>query len=118
MAETTEERKARIASNQKRYYDRIRSENPDLYKIRKKGYRLKREYGISLDIFNSMKDEQNNKCKICKEVFVGQIDVDHCHITGQIRGLLCTHCNKGIGCLRDNITILESAIEYLKETGV
>jgi hypothetical protein len=40
--------------------------------------------------------------------------VDHDHETGEVRGLLCAPCNRGIGLLQDKIEVLESAAQYLK----
>lgn len=83
--------------------------------------RLKRDYGITLDEYNSMLEKQNNKCAICEteepiKVKSGRnrkLAVDHCHNSGKVRGLLCAHCNTGIGMLRESIEILDKAKEYL-----
>lgn len=67
---------------------------------------------------------QNGCCAIC----IGQISLepgthetkhmsahaDHCHRTGNPRGLLCGMCNRGIGCLRDCPAILRQAAGYLE----
>jgi Recombination endonuclease VII len=51
-------------------------------------------------------------CEICGEG--GALVVDHCHLTGRVRGLLCArHCNLMLGHARDNTTVLARAIEYL-----
>lgn len=42
------------------------------------------------------------------------VHVDHDHLTGRVRGLLCQECNTGLGKFRDSIPYLESAIQYLK----
>ena len=59
-------------------------------------------------------EDKHGNCKICnlKSVLV----VDHCHIKGHVRGLLCKHCNSMLGMAKDNIQTLQNAIEYLKET--
>ena len=41
------------------------------------------------------------------------VAIDHNHVTGEIRGLLCNACNKGIGFLNDDIRLLKNAIKYL-----
>jgi hypothetical protein len=108
-----------------------RREDPE-YKLRIKRYKtdpknkrrtkdmaLRRLFGISIKDYDKMFDNQKGLCAIClrKEPasHVRTLAVDHCHITGRIRGLLCTPCNQGIGHLKDNIEILEKAIKYLKE---
>ncbi|WP_225102842.1 endonuclease domain-containing protein [Streptomyces sp. CoH27] len=44
----------------------------------------------------------------------GQINVDHCHRTSKVRGLLCRACNLGIGHFDDNLDVLRNAIVYLQ----
>lgn len=83
-----------------------------------KSYRLKREFGITLEQYNIMFTNQNGKCLIClrhQSEFKRALAVDHNHETGEIRGLLCHKCNTAIGLLHDNIDILNNAIKYLKK---
>ena len=76
--------------------------------------RWKQNYGITEDRFLTMLNEQQGVCAICKKPeFKRLLSVDHCHSTGQIRGLLCSKCNLGIGNLEDSTGSLESAIDYL-----
>lgn len=78
------------------------------------------KYDISLSDYNKLICDQSGRCAICdttepkgrRNVFV----VDHCHKTGKVRGLLCNHCNTGIGKLKDNIELLQKAISYLKKS--
>lgn len=89
------------------------------YKINKQKsyeYSLKNLYGLTIDEFNHMKIQQNHSCKICKtheSNLKRKLFVDHCHDTGKVRGLLCQSCNTMIGNSKDNILILQSAINYL-----
>lgn len=79
---------------------------------------LRSNYGISLDEYTMMLRRQDSKCCICG-VAENQIDgrevlyVDHCHATGAVRGLLCSHCNSMLGYARDSIEILKAGIRYL-----
>ena len=76
-----------------------------------------RVYGITSEDYAAMYELQGGLCAICKSGPTGRwdsLDIDHCHSTGAVRGLLCHQCNKGIGCLGDDIGRLLSAIAYLK----
>lgn len=87
------------------------------YKIRMKDYHLKYKYNISLKEYEEMVFNQNGLCAICKNPPITHnkiLKVDHNHKTGKIRGLLCDFCNFAIGNAKEDILILESAIEYLK----
>lgn len=98
------------ASNRKQYH-------ADPRKFR--GYHLQREYGISVDAYDKLLDEQGGCCAICfrdEPDGKGAFHVDHCHITNRVRGLLCSTCNRGLGMFKDNPRLLRSAIMYLQET--
>ena len=83
---------------------------------------LKRNYGITLSLYEKIHTEQGGRCKLCGgEGFLMDIKrhsvklvVDHCHETGKVRGLLCHNCNRALGLLKDNTETLERAIAYLK----
>lgn len=82
-----------------------------------KSERLKYVYKISLDIFNAMKESQNYCCVICgrHEDVVGKhkLVVDHCHESKKVRGLLCSNCNTALGQFKDDVRLLQNAIDYL-----
>ena len=87
-------------------------------KQRDKTYLTK--YGITLETYNNMLDAQDGCCYICKKHendHTRKLAVDHNHNTGEVRGLLCTQCNIGLGMFKDNIKNLETAIKYLKGEG-
>lgn len=79
---------------------------------RKENY-LRTNYRINLEDYKRMLKEQGGVCKICgiKE----PTNVDHCHITEKVRGLLCGTCNVMLGMAKDNINILASGIRYLED---
>lgn len=98
-----------------------REKNPDKYKNKQ----LLKQYGITLEDFNRMKSNQDSKCLICsnnetalnpKTGDARELAVDHCHDTGKVRGLLCSLCNTALGGFKDDISLLEKAIVYLKNT--
>lgn len=82
-----------------------------------KDRRLKRKYGITMKEFLLFRKAQNNRCAICRKLFRQTPHVDHDHKTGLFRGLLCFHCNVGIGMLKDSYALLESASKYIREAG-
>lgn len=60
-----------------------------------------------------MIEAQDWSCLICGEV-ASRLYLDHCHKTGKIRGMLCLHCNSGLGSFCDDPVRLSAAIEYLQ----
>lgn len=81
----------------------------------RKRLRTLKSFGLSIDDEERLIKTQNNKCAICggpkdRKWF----DIDYDHETGQVRGLLCSRCNKGIGLLGDCVEGLERALNYLK----
>lgn len=84
----------------------------------KKDMWLRNKYKINLRQYNKLLNLQDNKCKICNILFetisTKKVQVDHCHITNNIRGILCDKCNKGLGLIKDNIQNIEKAIKYLE----
>ncbi len=81
----------------------------------------KKTYGLTTLEVNKMVENQNGVCLICEEVgfkmhenIYNTLNVDHDHLTGNVRGLLCHNCNRGLGLFKDNIRSLERAINYLK----
>jgi len=85
---------------------------PDEKKLSIRKSDLKRLYGITLEDFENMQARQNNKCAICgvdpPESNKRRLSIDHCHITGDIRGLLCTRCNTMLGWFETNREAVES----------
>ena len=79
--------------------------------------RLHQEFGIDEYIYLEMFDKQKGRCAICgkhQSVLARKLDIDHNHATGQVRGLLCRHCNLGIGYFFENINIIQKSINYLR----
>lgn len=77
--------------------------------------KFKSRYGITKAEYDLLCASQDFSCAICDDQILHpqRLHVDHDHTTGEIRGLLCGKCNRGIGLLRDDPIILEKAIKYL-----
>lgn len=78
--------------------------------------KLKKAYGISQEQYDEMFKAQGGTCGICKRFIPHRgehLCVDHCHTSGEIRGLLCGNCNRAIGLLEDSTEFLSNAIKYL-----
>ena len=92
-----------------KYAREWRKKNP----LRAKEHDL-RKRGLTLTKYEALLTKQNGLCAICKQKdqHFG-LAVDHCHDTGEIRGLLCSQCNRGLGLFRDDPGRLQAAIHYL-----
>jgi len=100
----------KIKAVQKNY----RQQNPD--KVRENNLR---RTGFTLALFAEMLEAQNYLCAICetdlRTVPQKQIHADHCHLTKTPRGILCHHCNSGIGLFMDDPVRLNKAAQYLEK---
>jgi len=78
--------------------------------------RLKKLYGLELEEYDRLVEIAGGKCQICGvpgiETSKGLV-VDHDHETGDVRGLLCTRCNVGLGQFGDDMNLLNKALNYL-----
>jgi Autographiviridae endonuclease VII len=78
--------------------------------------RLWTEYGMTIADYDALLARQNGVCRICKRKPEGRkLAVDHCHVTGMIRGLLCSDCNLGVGNFKDNPVWMRAAGDYMDE---
>lgn len=117
-----EKNKSKLNEYHRKYYQKTKEKRNELAKeyrkknkAHKKDYSLKWLYGISLDDFHRMLDNQNNKCLICHRDFNIRLRpyVDHNHITGKIRGVLCRRCNQVLGLVYEDTSILNYMVKYL-----
>ena len=82
---------------------------------KQKPYRTSR-YKLTDQQYDQMLFAQKGQCKICGTrdwPYKGPC-VDHDHNTGQVRGLLCLNCNRGIGAFKDDAAVVEKALKYLR----
>lgn len=107
---------AQVQGYQKTVPKKLRDQYRETSRIKK--------YGLTPERHAELLESQEGLCSICKEPETAvdprnnklrSLCIDHCHVTGKPRGLLCKQCNLAIGHFRDSIATLESAIAYLKE---
>lgn len=78
---------------------------------------LKNRYGIMEFDYEVLATKQGNVCAICGNPPKSKrLDLDHCHTTSVIRGLLCNNCNRGLGHFKDNEELLMKAVSYLEKS--
>jgi len=103
------------------YKAKWKRENPEKHALSYQSYkdsggvkfsRLLRKYGITRTDYESMLDSQGGGCAICGSR-PDLLCVDHDHLTGKVRGLLCSTCNKGLGHFCDDPGLLGRATNYL-----
>jgi hypothetical protein len=93
---------------------RHKLKDPERYKQQLRKQSLKKSFGISVEEYDSMFKSQGGVCKICNSLNgKRRLNVDHCHSTGKIRGLLCGNCNLGLGNFKDSPMVLAAAMAYL-----
>lgn len=93
--------------------------NKERYRQRARKRALKVKYNLTTEQYQELYDKQDYRCAICNEhedeTARKKLVVDHCHTTGNVRGLLCNNCNSGLGLFRDDLSLLIKAKKYLTE---
>lgn len=98
------------------HHARRMKEEPE-YKKQKRAAYIKNQHGISLQEYENRVAQQKYACAICgvKLSTDGHnTHLDHCHKTGNLRAILCTNCNRGLGHFQDSPDLLEIAAKYLR----
>lgn len=131
ICETSDQRAARLlrqAEAQKRYLAKRRAEGKPIIQNRynkdKQRRANLRKYGLTPESAQALLEAQGCKCVICQRdiAFLEHANslgdnsacVDHCHVGGQTRGILCRKCNSGLGMFFDNPAWLREAANYLE----
>lgn len=97
-----------------------RARNPEKVKASDRRTKLKLSYGLSPETLTELWLSQDKSCKICRKPIsisatekASKPHVDHDHVTGAVRGLLCLTCNTGLGMFGDSVDLLDAAKHYL-----
>jgi hypothetical protein len=105
------------------------AENKDVLKVKNKEWalnnklkikntKLLKKFGITLEEKEKIFKNQNNSCAIClatENIRSRDWDVDHCHKTGRVRGILCSNCNRALGLFGDDVNVIANAASYLNK---
>lgn len=91
-----------------------RKANPERARRNVRNSHYKNRYGLTLDHLDWLYLAQGGKCLVCGKDLDRDINVDHCHETGAIRGLLHRRCNSLLGHAKDDPAVLRRAVEYLE----
>jgi len=117
-----EEKSAKYKAHYKAHWEEEKSRSRAYYASHwkeSKSYSLKRNYGLSVIEFDIMFSNQSGMCAICGTTEWGShgVCVDHSHITGKVRGLVCLKCNTALGMIGDDPKVAQALVNYLKRNG-
>lgn len=111
------ERKECKECHSKYYKNKWKGDNGEYKKARLKAgrkYLLREKYGITLEQYDDMLNSQGGVCAICSSPPKRyHLSVDHCHETGDIRGLICRSCNFGLGYFGDTPESIKAVLDYV-----
>jgi hypothetical protein len=107
----------KYADQKKRRAKEWAAENPQRVKDVHRRAHFKRRYGLSLDDYKAMLERQGGRCAICgrEPIKDNRLCVDHDHMTGKVRALLCDNCNMALGSFNDDVEAMAKAIRYVEE---
>lgn len=80
------------------------------------------QYKVTVEFLELLFINQKGLCAICGRPetdlhpsgIAMRLSIDHCHVTGKVRGFLCNRCNKALGLFKDDTFIVNNALNYLK----
>jgi len=105
-AEYEEANKEQLTQYRKEYQQANREQ--------KRVYKLAKRYGLTAKMWTFLYQQQRGVCAICDKPFAdNDCVVDHCHVTGKVRGLLCRRCNAGLGQFDDCADRVLKVHQYL-----
>ena len=113
--------KDKILKMKRDYYHNNKEKFKGSYLKYGRKYLIKKRYGINEGEYQVLLDSQNGLCAICRVPQLGKhkfLSVDHNHLTGKVRGLLCNNCNHALGMVKDNPIILQKMINYLDKFNI
>lgn len=110
-----------IRAYARKYAAKVTRDDPDKLRRYRRDYHLKSAYGISLNEYKTILARQGGLCAVCRQpetaIFAGKVkslDVDHCHRTGAVRGILCSSCNIALGRLNEDPLRIRALLDYVE----
>jgi len=93
-----------------------RAKNKDKCNKRALASYRKRVYGLTTEAYEKLFEDCNYTCTLCNKVkgSITKLNIDHDHITGKIRGILCNSCNMGLGYFGDTEESIIKLLNYLQ----
>jgi hypothetical protein len=119
--QTKEQRKAWLQRNRQKMskYQKKYVQKTDSYRRAELNRHLVKSYGITIERKQEMWDEQGGLCSVCAnplpDILKRDCQVDHCHSTGTVRGLLHWYCNVLVGVMENHPTLIGNIDRYLKD---
>jgi hypothetical protein len=110
-----EKQRQTYASKPQQYRNYVKKRRIKYNNVHKRIANLK-TFGLTIEDYETMLKSQNKQCAICGTLQCTsgkRLAIDHCHLTGRIRGLLCLRCNQAIGKFNDNYFLLQQAADYV-----
>lgn len=104
----------RFRKRQQAAYEKLHKHDRNIV-ISRRDSRLRLKYRLTPAQFDSMLIAQDGRCGICNEPLSDKLHIDHDHRTKQLRGILCRHCNIGLGHFFDDPSRLEGAAKYVRD---
>ncbi len=90
--------------------------NPGRARKTQRACLLKKKYGLTIEDYGRILKAQGGRCRICRrKPGKKMLAVDHNHQTGEVRALLCSKCNTGLGQFNEDLSLLLKAASYLEE---
>lgn len=77
--------------------------------------KIKRLYGLTPQTYLDLLHQQEGRCAICRQLPDRGLQVDHCHDTGRVRGLLCGPCNRALGLLQEDPHVIARAAVFVAQ---
>ncbi len=102
----------------------VRKKDPVARAKANRKWRLLKTFGMSPEQYDEMLANQKGLCAVCNqpETLVhhltkqtSPLSIDHCHVSGRVRQLLCNRCNTTLGKVADDPALLRRLADYLEK---